>query len=182
METLQNQLIKLSEYDVGFKIHDGKFYVGIRYKKGWTIINPTDDVIKFIPDKNKENTYYYTAPVDDGKNLDKIFNEVNTVIDYNKELEEKIALFKIKMEELQKIFAEKPITELNTLSFTFGVEDKKTTTKKTKKVSGTKKRTKKGTDVKSDDVKEEVSKEDNSNVEQMDSKIEDRIKKVNGTI
>ena len=124
---LQEKLIELSEYGVSFNVASGNFVIKIKYNSNWTIIQPDGNEIAFYRDENDDSVYYYVASVT--TSIDKIFFAIDETIEYNRELELKVELFKEKMSELQEIFAQEPLDVLRTLEFKL----KKTKKEKTKK-------------------------------------------------
>ena len=127
---LQEKLIELSEYGVSFNVASGNFVIKIKYNSNWTIIQPDGNEIAFYRDENDDSVYYYVASVT--TSIDKIFFAIDETIEYNRELELKVELFKEKMSELQEIFAQEPLDVLRTLEFK--LKKKKEKTKKEKVV------------------------------------------------
>ena len=131
---LQDRLISLAEYGVGFNMHDGNVLVNITYKEGWSVIEPSDDTITFMSDDKRPNTYYYSAPLT--TDMSHIFEAIDETVNYNKELEEKVRLFQQRVEDMQELFAKRPLSELKTMKFVFDEETpapKKKTQKKAAK-------------------------------------------------
>lgn len=132
---LQDKLMSLSDYNIGFTMYDGNFLISITYKDTWSVIAPEDEAITFMKDENKPNLFYYSTPLnDETQHLQHIFDTIDETIAYNQELEQKVELFKQKVEEMQMIFSERPIDELKTMEFAFKTKrrpTKKTTKKKT---------------------------------------------------
>lgn len=112
---LQEKLIELSEYNVSFNVANGNFVIRIKYDENWTIIQPDGEDISFFRDDKDDTVYYYVASITVG--IDRLFYAIDETIDYNHELEEKIVLFKEKMNELQELFTSEPIDVLSTLEF-----------------------------------------------------------------
>lgn len=129
---LQEKLIELSEYGVSFNVASGNFVIKIKYNSNWTIIQPDGNEIAFYRDENDDSVYYYVASVT--TSIDKIFFAIDETIEYNRELELKVELFKEKMSELQEIFAQEPLDVLRTLEFKLKKKKKKEKTKKEKVV------------------------------------------------
>lgn len=130
---LQEKLIELSEYGVSFNVASGNFVIKIKYNSNWTIIQPDGNEIAFYRDENDDSVYYYVASVT--TSIDKIFFAIDETIEYNRELELKVELFKEKMSELQEIFAQEPLDVLRTLEFKLKKKKKKEKTKKEKVVN-----------------------------------------------
>ena len=97
---LQSKLVELAEYGIGFNMHTGHVLVNITYKPGWAVIKPTDETITFMSDEQNENLYYYSAPMT--TDIASIFTTIDETIAYNKELEEKVILFKERVGELEE--------------------------------------------------------------------------------
>lgn len=136
---LQDKIISLAGYGIGFNVYDGNFLVNITYNKNWAVIKPEDKNVKFMRDKDNTDVYYYSVPVDKKDSLQNAFDTIEETIRYNKELEAKVALFKLKLVDLQQVFAEKSLEELQSMEFSFKKKTKtsvkKTTKKKVEKTS-----------------------------------------------
>ena len=125
---LQDKLMELAEYGIGFNMHTGHVMVNITYKPGWTVIRPVDETVTFMGDEENENLYYYSAPMT--TDMSAIFSAIDDTINYNKELEEKVLLFKEVVGELQEIFSKTPLSMLKNLTFSIPEEKPKQKTKK----------------------------------------------------
>lgn len=110
--TLNEQLMRLKDYNVGFNIYEGSVIVNVTYKKGWDII-PVDnsDVEMFCED----GKYYYCMPID--KDINLIFGFIEDTIKYNQDMEKKIQLFNQKVDELKQLFINESYDSLLSLSF-----------------------------------------------------------------
>ncbi len=160
---LEEKLISLSEYGIEFKTYKNNFIIAITYHDGWSIIKPSDEKIKFIRDNKKPNTYYYATEVSaDRTHLEGIFATIDETINYNKELEEKMILLKEKIDELSKLFVDKPISELRRLEFKIPQQKKSTSTKKKKEET-----------IRKEEKEEETSIKE---IERIDSEIDKKIK------
>lgn len=112
---LQERLTELSKYNVSFSVADGKFVIRLQYHRDWTVVQPTDGVIQMFRDEANDTVFYYVAPIT--TDISEIFAAISETIDYNKELEAKELLFKVKIEELQELFVTESIDTLQTLEF-----------------------------------------------------------------
>lgn len=112
---LKEKLVSLSPYSIGFNIYDANFVINITYPNNWTIMDLCEDGIEFVKDNSRPNLYYYIAPIT--VNVDRIFEAIDEIITYNVELEDKVKLFHVKVEELKQLFTEEPLEVLNTLEF-----------------------------------------------------------------
>lgn len=110
--TLNEQLINLKNYNVGFNIYCDNVIVNVNYPEGWNTL-PLDgsDVKMFF----EEGKYYYCLPIE--KDSGMIFDIIRKTIQYNLELEEKIKLFNDKVNELKQLFIDESYDSLKTLSF-----------------------------------------------------------------
>ena len=114
---LQEKIISLSEYKLGFNIYSGHTIINVTYPKEWSVIKPENQEITFAQDEVNTETYFYSAPITfDIKN---IFEIIEATIEFNKEMEKKILLFQEKQKELQNIFIEESYETLETLTFSF---------------------------------------------------------------
>lgn len=123
---LQEKLIELAPYKLGCRAEDGFYLVNITYEKNWSVVPPDNKRIECGGDGD---VYYYCAPID-SVDLNEIFKCIDETIAYNKTLREKLDLFKIKVGEMQKMFAEENLETLKTL--TFKVKRKKQTIERKK--------------------------------------------------
>lgn len=123
MVTLQDRIKNIEEYrpDINFK--DGTFILKIKFKQGWSIIEPADsEEVAFAEDKTVPNLYWYVSTIE---NSDMIFDVIEETISVNKEMEKKLTLYKEKVKELQDLFLSNETYErLVSLKFVIP-EDKK---------------------------------------------------------
>ena len=120
---IQDKLLELSKYNIGFNVYDGKFIINLTYPESWAVMKPVSENITYYSDSSVEGKYYYIAPV--SMNIDDVFSEIDNTIYYNIELENKTILFKEKIQELQDIFVNNSLEELNTLEFKLKTSKKK---------------------------------------------------------
>lgn len=172
---LQEKLIELSEYNVNFNVANGNFVIKVKYNDKWSIIKPDNNDIAFYRDENDDSVYYYVAPIT--ISLDKLFLAIDETIEYNRELELKVELFRDKMAELQEIFARESLDVLNTLEFK--IKKKKEKMKKEKNIKENddiidnnvlENKDESNDNVENTEVKEE-------NVSEIDTKISEVLKK-----
>lgn len=124
--TLNEQLMSLKAYSVGFNIYEGTVVVNVTYPNGWGIINPNVDDIKMFSEEGK---YYYCISID--KDINSIFELIDATIEHNKELEAKVALFNNKINELKQLFIDESYETL--LGLTFNFKKKRKYSKKNEK-------------------------------------------------
>lgn len=115
MVNLQEKLVSLSEYGTQFEVAKGMFVIRLKYPADWSVIQPSDDVVKMYKDEAEVGVYYYTMSI--ASELPLLFEAIDETIGYNKEMEEKVELFKETLEKLRGIFAEESIEVLKTLEF-----------------------------------------------------------------
>jgi hypothetical protein len=114
---LQEKIIALSEYSLGFNIYGGHTIINITYPKEWSVIKPDNQQIAFAQDEVNTETYFYSAPIT--FNINEIFDCIESTIEFNKEMEKKIKLFQEKQKELESIFIEESYETLLGLTFTY---------------------------------------------------------------
>lgn len=109
--TLNEHLVKLAEYGIGFNMYEGTVIVNVFYPKKWSVLKSQSTNINISPDDGR---YYYWANI---AHIDELFDLIYLTIDYNKGIEEKAALFKVKIDEMQKLFVNEDLETLKTLEF-----------------------------------------------------------------
>lgn len=167
---LQEKLIELSEYSVNFNVANGNFVIKVKYNDEWSIIKPDNNDIAFYRDENDDSVYYYVAPIT--ISLDKLFLAIDETIEYNRELELKVELFRNKMAELQEIFAQESLDVLNTLEFKIK-KKKRDKIKKSKQTEIEEKVSEENESVKDIEKEDTVEEEKESEI---DKKISELIK------
>lgn len=126
MMNWEDKIKELSNYNIAFEIREGYYHISIIFQDGWDVILPESENI-YVEKRN--DAYHYIASIDT-VNLNDIFACIESTIDYNKDLERKLELFKEKTIELQEIFSNESYDKLKTIEFTFPKEKKKTKKKK----------------------------------------------------
>lgn len=117
-----NERIKgIKEYFNLFNVTEEGSYVLVTFGKKWIVPNDVYTHIRRGKTNKAEGQYYFMADTD--VDPSDIFDAVEYVIDYNKELIAKSELFAIKIKELQTIFEEESLETLNTLEFVFSTDD-----------------------------------------------------------
>lgn len=113
--TLQDFLIKLSAYNINFRVYSGNFVIEVKFDSSWTLVKPDNPNIAFANDDDVPGLCYYMTPVT--TDLSEVFDAINDTVRFNEELKLKISLFKEKVEELHKLFADESYDRLKTLVF-----------------------------------------------------------------
>lgn len=116
MSKIQEMLDSLQPYVVGIRYLNGVQIVDAVFKEGWTV--PDSDVIKreFV---DESQNYYMFYTEKEGVTIDDLLEYVEGIIGVNIEREKKYILLKAKVEELKRLFKEKPLSELEELKFSF---------------------------------------------------------------
>lgn len=125
----ENLLNKLKIYDVAFEIRQGYYHVSIKFENGWDVIIPENENI-YVEERN--GIHHYIAETD-AVSVNEIFNCIEQTIEYNKDLQRKLELFRQKTIELQEIFSNETYEKLKTIEFTFPRQKKTSKKNKTKK-------------------------------------------------
>ena len=130
---ISQRIEKIKQYFVSFNViaEDDASYVLIRVPNNWTIpeAKTLRDAysVEIVP---KEEGIYFLTEMKNG--TDGLFDCVESVIKYNKNIEERKYLLTQKIQELSSLFATKELSALKTLRFvmdddeqTDGVQEKK---------------------------------------------------------
>lgn len=116
---MQDRIEKIKDYFISFNIAEGVAYIQIKLPNKWDA--PSSEVLEenFQTKTAKESngTIYFFSEMDNG--IMNVFDAVDFTVEYNKDLEEKSELFRVKIEELKNLFATKSLDELKTLNITF---------------------------------------------------------------
>ena len=122
--TLQDSLKEFAPYNIDIKMIQGWLIVGMTYKKSWQILKPLNELIE---QRENDDRIFYCAPLNQ-VDADDVFSSIRDTINYNIDMEKKVELFQVKVNELQNIFSELDYEELVTIEFKY--KKKKKTNKK----------------------------------------------------
>ena len=100
------------------------------YKKSWQILKPLNELIE---QRENDDRIYYCAPLNQ-VDADDVFSSIRDTINYNIDMEKKVELFQVKVNELQNIFSELDYEELVTIEFKYKKKKKGNTKKQSQKV------------------------------------------------
>ena len=100
------------------------------YKKSWQILKPLNELIE---QRENDDRIYYCAPMNQ-VDADDVFVSIRDTINYNIDMEKKVELFQVKVNELQNIFSELDYEELVTIEFKYKKKKKGNTKKQNQKV------------------------------------------------
>lgn len=112
---MQDRIIKINEYFVAFNIAEGISYIKVRFPNKWEI--PNGEVllenfnVKIATETNGE-IYFFSELIN---GTDVVFDAVDFVVDFNKDLEAKTLLFSEKINELKELFSTRTLSELQQL-------------------------------------------------------------------
>ena len=141
---LNDRINKIREYIVSFNVvlEEGASYLMVRLPDKWAVPDKKalKESFKTEVGTTADGSYLFATELDNG--TDCLFDCVDYVIDFNKNVEARKVLFSKKIEELSKLFAEEDLSTLKRLEFTFPPEKKETkkatTAKKTKSTAAKK--------------------------------------------
>lgn len=158
--TLQDSLKEFAPYNIDIKMIQGWLIVGMTYKKSWQILKPLNELIE---QRENDDRIYYCAPMNQ-VDADDVFDSIRDTINYNIDMEKKVELFQVKVNELQNIFSELDYEELVTVEFKYKKKKKGNTKKQSQKVieEETSENAIEESDIIDDD--EELVEEDNKNI------------------
>ena len=113
--TLQDSLKEFAPYNIDIKMMQGWLIVGMTYKKSWQILKPLNELIE---QRENDDRIFYCAPLNQ-VDADDVFSSIRDTINYNIDMEKKVELFQVKVNELQNIFSELDYEELVTVEFKY---------------------------------------------------------------
>ena len=113
--TLQDSLKEFAPYNIDIKMIQGWLIVGMTYKKSWQILKPLNELIE---QRENGDRIFYCAPLNQ-VDADDVFSSIRDTINYNIDMEKKVELFQVKVNELQNIFSELDYEELVTVEFKY---------------------------------------------------------------
>lgn len=128
--TLQDSLKEFAPYNIDIKMIQGWLIVGMTYKKSWQILKPLNELIE---QRENDDRIFYCAPLNQ-VDADDVFSSIRDTINYNIDMEKKVELFQVKVNELQNIFSELDYEELVTVEFKYKKKKKGNTKKQNQKV------------------------------------------------
>lgn len=127
--TLQDSLKEFAPYNIDIKMIQGWLIVGMTYKKSWQILKPLNELIE---QRENDDRIFYCAPLNQ-VDADDVFSSIRDTINYNIDMEKKVELFQLKVNELQNIFSELDYEELVTVEFKYKKKKKGNTKKQNQK-------------------------------------------------
>jgi lipopolysaccharide export LptBFGC system permease protein LptF len=114
MSKIQEKLDSLQPHVVGIRFLQGMQIVDAVFKKGWVI--PESTIIRReLVDESQNYYMFYTE--NEGITIDDLLDYVENIINVNIEREKKNELLKLKVKELQVLFKETSLVDLESLSF-----------------------------------------------------------------
>lgn len=133
-----NRIIALSEYQIAMETivdsDKSTMVVSLKYPKNWKVIKP-DETSNIKTFSDGGSTYYW---VDDSVDISSILDLIDETIELNKDLEERVKLLQVKVEELKDIFMEEDLEKLKKIRFVFTAPRRRKSS--TKKVATTQKK------------------------------------------
>ena len=124
------------------EMYEGRWVVTVKFPEKWGAYTSEDGRIKVGPDDNDPTLWYYCA-TNESIDLDEIIELVDETVKTNLEAIKKVELFKLKANELKKIFSDESLSfkKLQTLQFVFSdkIEETRTTKTETPKKTASKK-------------------------------------------
>ena len=117
---LQDRLNKIKDYFQSIEQFEGKWVICVKYKPKWGAYPSEEGKINAVPDENTPDVWWYYGK-DDKVDIDSIFDLIDETIQTNLDAIRKVELFKLKAEELKRIFSDDSISfkKLETLRFVF---------------------------------------------------------------
>ena len=112
---MQERIKNIEEYFVAFNIAENMAYIQVQFPEKWDV--PSNEIleenfnVRTAPESN--GSMYFFSELSNG--ILNVFDAVDFAIEYNKDLEEKGELFRVKIEELKELFATKTLEELRNM-------------------------------------------------------------------
>ena len=120
MPKIQEKLDSLQPHVVGIRYIQKMQIVDAVFNEGWTV--PNSEVIKKeLVDESQNYYMFYTEK--EGVTIDDLLDYVEEIINVNIEREKKHTLLKAKVKELQKIFKDNTLYNLEKLKFSLKEDD-----------------------------------------------------------
>jgi hypothetical protein len=116
MISIQEKINQLKPYVSGIRFVDNLSVVDVILKDGWVV--PKSEFIETTRDTQSLN-YYMFFSEDINITIDDLLEFIKETIDINIEKEQKKEYFKVRVEELKKLFRTNSLNELNNLRFVF---------------------------------------------------------------
>ena len=117
---LQDRLNKIKDYFQSIEQFEGKWVICVRYNPKWGAYPSENGKINAVPDENTPDVWWYYGK-DDKVDIDSIFDLIDETIQTNLDAIRKVELFKLKAEELKRMFSDDSISfkKLQSLEFIF---------------------------------------------------------------
>lgn len=116
-DSLQNRFISFEKLSPSIEFYGGKTIVSVIYRNGWRVLKSNNEKIKIAGDEENDMKYFYYADADIDINL--IFDEIESTIKFNSEIEDKKNLLIEKINELKEIFETEDLSVLKTITFKY---------------------------------------------------------------
>lgn len=124
----QDRLLKFTDYNVEFKVAEGHYFISLTFKKEWILVKSEYEDVKIV---QQDGITYFIAPL--SFNLNTLYDVIDGIIEYNKEIEMKCELIREKIRELQELFAAESYERLQGLQFVIKNKKGRPTSKKAAK-------------------------------------------------
>lgn len=118
---LKKRIESIGVYFSTFNVNDGIIYILVNFPSNWIIEGVVANEDVTIAPTN--DGFYFYGNLEIG--TDAIFDAIETVIAYNKEIEKKKLLLAEKIKELEALFIAEPVERLEKLTFIFDKKPKK---------------------------------------------------------
>jgi hypothetical protein len=126
--SLYTEIFKIRPYLKSIRMLEEKYFsIDIKFSKTWRLpkeyVNESKVLEQQSDDPNKR--YISFVSILEESDLNETINNIEKIIDYNIEREEKENLFKIKVKDLKEVFEKERLEDLRNLEFgipSYGVE------------------------------------------------------------
>ena len=114
---MQNRLEELQPYVIGIRYFQGLPVIDVIFKDKWVV--PESEIIQKEKGDGDDN-YYMFFSQKEGIGIDELLNHAEDIINLNIEKEKKNELFKVKINDLKKLFQSTPLNKLENMKFVLG--------------------------------------------------------------
>lgn len=130
---ISDRIEKIKDYFLKFNVDQGIITLALKFPEKWTV--PDSEFLKKqfgVASGPLQNGVIYCCEITEG--FDKIFDAADYTISFNKEAQERMALFNAKAKELKELFMTESLDSLKTLNFVFDKKKKRNVSVKSKSI------------------------------------------------
>lgn len=112
---ISKSIERIKGYFKFLNVTDDASYILVKFPDTWEVPSTLED--GDVQTKKDKNGYYFV--IDGTDRIDVLFESIESVIDYNKDMEQKAELLVKKIRELKELFETEDLDKLNKMEFSF---------------------------------------------------------------